>query len=83
MDWITVSIRFLQDAPELSDNIDVRVMQMYSFISAIDIVAESITQLHRVFISHKNLPFKADKSIFMITIILNKLELAMVLTLSI
>jgi hypothetical protein len=64
MDWITVSIRFLQDAPELSDNIDVRVMQMYSFISAIDIVAESITQLHRVFISHKNLPFKADKSIF-------------------
>ncbi|MFT4804612.1 MAG: hypothetical protein ACI9YE_001817 [Psychroserpens sp.] len=64
MDWITVSIRFLQDAPELSDNIDVRVMQMYSFISAIDIVAESITQLHRVFISHKNLPFKGEKSIF-------------------
>jgi hypothetical protein len=64
MDWITVSIRFLQDAPELSDKIDVSVMQMYSLISAIDIVAESITQLHRVFISHKNLPFKADKSIF-------------------
>jgi hypothetical protein len=64
MDWITVSIRFLQDAPELSDNIDVRVMQMYSFISAIDIVAESITQLHRVFIGHKNLPFNGDKTIF-------------------
>lgn len=64
MDWITVSIRFLQNAPDLSDNIDVRVMQMYSFISAIDNVSESITQLHRIFISHKNLPFKGEKSIF-------------------
>ena len=26
MDWITVSIRFLQNSPELSENIDVRVM---------------------------------------------------------
>lgn len=64
MDWITVSIRFLQDAPELNKNIDVRVMQMYSFISAVDIVTEAITQLHRVFINHKTVPFKGDKSIF-------------------
>lgn len=64
MDWITVSIRFLQDAPELNENIDVRVMQMYSFISAIDIVTESITQLHRVFINHKSIPFKDENTIF-------------------
>ena len=31
---------------------------MYSFISVIDIVAESITQLHRVFISHEKLLFE-------------------------
>lgn len=64
MDWITVSIRFLQDSPELSENIDIRVMQMYSFISAIDIVTESITQLHRVFIDPKSIPFKNEKTIF-------------------
>ncbi|MBE0362122.1 hypothetical protein PULV_a3921 [Pseudoalteromonas ulvae UL12] len=65
MDWITVSIRFLQDSPELSENIDIRVMQMYSFISAIDIVTESITQLHRVFIDPKSIPFKSEKTIFL------------------
>lgn len=64
MDWITVSIRFFQEANELSDNIDVKVMQLYSIISAIDIVSESITQLHRVFINQKSVPFKGDKSIF-------------------
>jgi len=64
MDWITVSIRFLQDSPELNENIDIRVMQMYSFISAIDIVTESITQLHRVFIDPKSIPFKNESTIF-------------------
>lgn len=64
MDWISVSIRFLQDVPELNKNIDVKVMQMYSLISAIDIVAESITQLHRVFIDSKSVPFKGETHIF-------------------
>lgn len=64
MDWLTVSIRYLQNAPELDSNIDVRVMQMFSLISSIDLVFESITQLHRVFIDTKTLPFAGEKECF-------------------
>lgn len=64
MDWLTVSIRYLQNAPELDSNIDVRVMQMFSLISSIDLVFESITQLHRVFIDAKTLPFAGEKECF-------------------
>jgi hypothetical protein len=39
MDWLTVSIRYLQNTPALDKDIDVRVMQMFSLISAIDLVA--------------------------------------------
>jgi hypothetical protein len=64
MDWLTVSIRYLQNMPELDKNIDVRVMQMFSLISAIDLVSESITQLHRVFVNSKTLPFATEKECF-------------------
>lgn len=64
MDWLTVSIRHLQNAPVLDEDIDVRVMQMFSLISSIDLVSESITQLHRVFINNKTLPFEGDRSCF-------------------
>ena len=64
MDWLTVSIRHLENLPEKDDNIDVRVMNMFSLISSIDLVSESITQLHRVFISHKTIPFSGDRECF-------------------
>lgn len=64
MDWLTVSIRHLQNAPEFDENIDVRVMQMFSLISSIDLVSESVTQLHRVFINPDTQPFKGDKRCF-------------------
>lgn len=64
MDWLTVSIRHLQNAPILDEDIDVRVMQMFSLISSIDLVSESITQLHRVFINPKTLPFEGERSCF-------------------
>jgi len=64
MDWLTVSIRHLQQPQEKDDNIDVRVMRMFSLISSIDLVSESITQLHRVFISHKTIPFSDDRECF-------------------
>lgn len=64
MDWLTVSIRHLQNAPILDENIDVRVMQMFSLISSIDLVSESITQLHRVFINPKTLPFEGERLCF-------------------
>ena len=64
MDWITVSIRHLENAPDLDKNIDTRVMQMFSLISSIDLISESITQLHRVFINPKTLPFAGEKKCF-------------------
>ncbi|AUZ86040.1 hypothetical protein CDW43_09310 [Methylophaga nitratireducenticrescens] len=64
MDWITVSIRHLQSTPELEKNIDARVMQMFTFISSIDLVFEAIKQLHRVFINDKSTPFEGEKECF-------------------
>jgi|TARA_R100001591_G_scaffold23935_2_gene33769 hypothetical protein len=64
MDWITVSIRHLQSTPEFDKNIDVRVMQMFSLISSIDLVYEAITQLHRVFINSDSIPFTGEKEFF-------------------
>lgn len=64
MDWLTVSVRHLINAPALDKNIDVRVMQMFSLISSIDLVSESITQLHRVFINPSTIPFAGEKKCF-------------------
>lgn len=64
MDWLTVSIRHLENLPDKDDNIDVRVMRMFSLISSIDLISESITQLHRVFINPKTLPFSGDRECF-------------------
>ncbi|WP_256383846.1 hypothetical protein [Photobacterium toruni] len=66
MDWISVAIRNLHNFPALDSNIDVRVMQIYSLISSIDIVNEAVMQLHRVFVGHSTnlLPFKGEKFIF-------------------
>lgn len=64
MDWLSVSIRYLQNTPELDKNIDVRVMQIFSLISAIDLVYEAITQLHRVFVNPKTVPFATEKECF-------------------
>lgn len=71
MDWISVSIRFLSSNIEMHEEIDVRVMQFFSVISAIDIVNEAIAQLHRVFFEDTKNPFQGEKDIF----IGNKLNL--------
>ncbi|HFM5066520.1 TPA: hypothetical protein ACG7OZ_003966, partial [Escherichia coli] len=61
MDWISVSVRHLENAPEFDKNIDSRCMQVYSLISSIDLIFESIKQLHRVFITDKKDPFYGEK----------------------
>ena len=63
MDWISVAIRGLAKYEE-ADDIDVRSMQFFSVISSIDIVMEAVTQLSRVFIGPKHIPFKGDNSVF-------------------
>lgn len=64
MDWISVSIRHISNAPQPDENIDNRCMQVYSIISSIDIILESINQLHRVFISEKGVPFSGETNCF-------------------
>lgn len=58
MDWITVAVRSISNFPELSDDIDVKAMQVYSLISSIDIVTEAVGQLHRIIM---NDPKRKDK----------------------
>ncbi len=64
MDWISVSVRHLENAPEFDKNIDSRCMQVYSLISSIDLIFESIKQLHRVFMTDKKDPFYGEKKCF-------------------
>ncbi|MDW1975670.1 hypothetical protein [Vibrio sp. Vb1980] len=64
MDWISVSVRHLENAPDFDKDIDTKCMQVYSLISSIDLVWESIKQLHRVFINANTLPFHGEKSCF-------------------
>ena len=60
MDWITVAVRYLKKLPRFSDDIDIKVIQVYSIISSIDIVYEAISQLHRVLKNTKKPPFDGD-----------------------
>lgn len=66
MDWITVSIRSLMHSDDLSSNIDVRAMQVFSLISSIDIVYESVMTLHSVIknTGGRSSPFKGSNRIF-------------------
>jgi hypothetical protein len=66
MDWISVAIRSIQEAPDLSTNIDVKVMQIYSLISSIDIVNESIISLHSIFnsVGDRVSPFTGSRNCF-------------------
>ncbi|WP_240537113.1 hypothetical protein [Marinomonas flavescens] len=64
MDWISVSVRHLDNAPKFDSNIDVKCMQIYSLISSIDLISASVNQLHRVFVNEKTVPFKGEKKCF-------------------
>lgn len=64
LDWITVSVHHLENVIEFDKDIDKKSMQIYSLISSIDLIFESIKQLHRVFISEKNIPFSGEKKCF-------------------
>lgn len=64
MDWISVGIRNIDDMKKNHANIDILSMQIYSYISVIDIIFEAITQLNRVLTSSNSIPFKNDNSIF-------------------
>ena len=64
MDWLTVSATYLQNPPRLDSNSNIQAMQMFTLISSIDLIYESINQLHRIFFTDKKLPFKGEKVFF-------------------
>lgn len=63
MDWIEVAVDYLENSVFDTENINVESMQVYTYISSIDIIWESIQQLHRVIIGDV-LPFEMQKLIF-------------------
>ncbi|WP_147405431.1 hypothetical protein [Orbus hercynius] len=66
MDWITVAVNYINEFPPLSKNINVKCMQIYSYISSIDIIYEGVKQLHRSINDSKNRksPFENENQIF-------------------
>jgi hypothetical protein len=65
MDWITVSVdNYNSYNLERTKDINKYCMDVYYYISLIDIITESINQLHRVLTGSLNTPFKGEKIIF-------------------
>jgi hypothetical protein len=64
MDWMDLATEHLEVSH--IDQIDWHrhSLQIYMHISCIDIVWESIKQLHKIYIEETNVPFKGDRSIF-------------------
>ena len=66
MDWISVAITYLSEhpIPIQHGNDDLTSVNVYTYISCVDMVFEAVKQLHRVFVSKKGLPFENDSTIF-------------------
>lgn len=64
MDWIEVCVEEI-DVQKLSRKNDNQAsVMMMKFINTIDVMWESIQQLHRVFFHTNSIPFKEDNSVF-------------------
>jgi hypothetical protein len=64
MDWISVSIRTINFPTKKINNLDSQTIEVYMYISLIDIIYEAINQLHRVLIDNKTIPFQNQNNIF-------------------
>lgn len=66
MDWISVSVHYLCSKRVLNITKDENMnsIEVYTFLSCIDILWESIQQLHRVFYNTTGIPFIEEKKIF-------------------
>ena len=63
MDWITVAIEYIIQFHTSKEN--VQSMEMYAYISSIDVVWEGVQQLHRVLYPNKQqLPFAGKYECF-------------------
>ncbi|WP_369284392.1 hypothetical protein [Paraclostridium bifermentans] len=64
MDWIDVSIEYIKNIKYDEDNINIKSMQVYAYISSIDVLWESVQQLHRVIFDTNSIPFTKNTDIF-------------------
>lgn len=66
MDWLTVAARSINGLGKLPKDIDERSVYMFSLISFVDIIDESVTTLHSVLtgVKGRKSPFEGDKSVF-------------------
>lgn len=66
MDWLSVAASYLSEnpIPIQHSNDDLNSVNVYTYISCVDMVFEAIKQLHRIFVSENNLPFENDAYIF-------------------
>lgn len=68
MDWIEVSVDFINSDWNKSNEVNIKCMNFFTYISSINVLWEAIEQLHRVFINHKSIPFKGNTHIFRVKI---------------
>lgn len=64
MDWIEVSVDFINSDWNKSKEVNIKRMNFFTYISSINVLWEAIEQLHRVFINYKSIPFKGNSYIF-------------------
>lgn len=64
MDWIIIYRDYINNLEYDNCNINIKCIQIYSYISAIDVIHESIAQLNRVINKTDRTIFEGDKSIF-------------------
>jgi len=64
MDWIEVSADYLTKSNVFSKDDNIMSIQVFTYISCIDIILEAIKQLHQVFYNTTTYPYKGEKSVF-------------------
>ncbi|ALP38021.1 hypothetical protein ASL14_19330 [Paenibacillus sp. IHB B 3084] len=64
MDWIDVGVEYMNGFSFDRKKLGARGLEVFTYISAIDIVWESIQQLHRAIIDEKEVPFSGEKDVF-------------------
>jgi hypothetical protein len=64
MDWITIAVDFINSDWDNSKNINIKCMNLYTYISSIDVLWEAIQQLHRVFLDTAEIPFRDENMCF-------------------
>lgn len=66
MDWISVAVSYLSEhpIPIQKANDDLTSVNVYTYISCVDMVFEAIKQLYRVLVSEKGQPFENESTIF-------------------